>query len=308
MNNKSILVFGGNGFIGKNFVNKFCKNNSVTVVYFKKKNNFIKKNNVEYINLDIKSYKQISKKLSLDYDYIVNLSGYVDHSNLNNSGFSVIDTHLLGLFNLVKYFKKSNQLKKFIQIGSGDEYGNNIMPFRELKREQPFSPYSYAKVAANHFLEMSFKNIEFPAVGCRIFLSYGPYQDYNRLIPQVIFGCLNNLSFPVSSGKQYRDFCYIDDVVNAIEVLIKSRKTSGNIYNIGSAKPIMVKTIIKKIHKIIGTGNPKFGNNPLRKNENLKLFANTDKIFKDTKWKPKIDIDDGLKKTIKYYKKILNES
>ena len=62
MNNKSILVFGGNGFIGKNFVNKFCKNNSVTVVYFKKKINFIKKNNVEYINLDIKSYKQISKR------------------------------------------------------------------------------------------------------------------------------------------------------------------------------------------------------------------------------------------------------
>ena len=308
MNNKSILVFGGNGFIGKNFVNKFYRNNLVTVVYYKKKFNFKKKKNVEYINLDIRNNNQIAKKLSLNYDYIINLSGYVDHSNLFDKGFDVIDTHLLGLFNLVNYFKKSNQLKKFIQIGSGDEYGNNIMPFKEFKREQPTSPYSYSKVAANHFVEMSFKNIEFPAVGCRIFLSYGPYQDYNRLIPQVIYGCLNNLSFPVSSGKQYRDFCYIDDVVNAIEVLIKSKKTSGNIYNIGSGKPIMVKSIIKKINKIIGTGNPKFGNNPLRKNENLKLFANTDKIFNDTKWKPKIHIDDGLKKTIKYYKKILNES
>ena len=247
MNNKSILVLGGNGFIRKNFVNKFYKNNLVTVVYFKKKNNFKRKKNVEYINLDIKNNNQIAKKLSLNYDYIVNLSGYVDHSNLIDKGLGVIDTHLLGLFNLVNYFKKSNQLKKFIQIGSGDEYGNNIMPFKEFKREQPTSPYSYAKVAANHFVEMSFKNIDFPAVGCRI------------LIPQVIYGCLNNLSFPVSSGKQYRDFCYIDDVVNAIGFLIKSKKTSGNIYNIGSGKPIMVKTIIKKINKIIGTGNPKFG-------------------------------------------------
>ncbi len=304
MNNKRILVLGGNGFIGKNFVNRFSKNNFISVVHFKKKNDVIKKKNVEYINLDIKSTLQIHKKLPLDYNYIINLSGYVDHSDLNNNGFNVINTHLLGLFNLVNYFKKSNKLEKFIQIGTGDEYGNNISPFNELKREQSFSPYSYAKVAANHFVEMSFKNINFPAVGCRIFLSYGPHQDFNRLIPQVIYGCLKNLDFPVSSGIQYRDFCYIEDVINAIEALIKSKKTLGNIYNIGSSKPIMVKTIIKKIHKNIGTGNPVFGNNPLRKNESLKLFANTDKIFKHTKWSPKVNIDQGLNKTIKYYKSI----
>ena len=116
---------------------------------------------------------------------------------------------------------------------------------------------------------MAYKNIQFPAVGCRIFLSYGPYQDFNRLIPQVIYGCLKDLEFPVSSGIQYRDFCYIDDVINAFEALIISNKSYGKIYNIGSAQPIMVKTIIKKINKNIGKGKPIFGNNPLRKKPKL---------------------------------------
>ena len=207
MKNKNILVLGGSGFIGKNFVNRYINNNFITVVHFKKKINFIKNKNIRYINLDLTKSRQFSKKLSLDYDYILNLSGYVDHSDLNSNGFNVINNHLIGVFNLVNYFKKSKKLKRFLQIGSGDEYGNNIQPFTELKREQSFSPYSFSKASANQFIEMAYKNIQFPAVGCRIFLSYGPYQDFNRLIPQVIYGCLKDLEFPVSSGIQYRDFC-----------------------------------------------------------------------------------------------------
>ncbi len=308
MKNKNILVLGGNGFIGKNFVKKYLKNNSVTVVHFKKKIDKIKSKNIQYINVDITKKNQISKKLSLEYNYILNLSGYVDHSDLNQNGFKVINTHLVGLLNLINYYKNSKILEKFIQIGSGDEYGNNNSPFKEILREQSFTPYSFSKVSANHFIEMAYRNIEFPAVGCRIFLSYGPYQDFNRLIPQVIYGCIKDLDFNVSSGIQHRDFCYIDDVINAFESLMLSKNTYGKIYNIGSSKPILVKTIIKKIHKIIGKGNPKFGNNPLRKNENLKSYANINKILKDTKWKPKISIDNGLNRTIKYYKNIFNDT
>ena len=308
MKNKNILVLGGSGFIGKNFVYKNIKNNFITVVHYKKKINQIKSKNIRYVNLDITKSNQFSKKLSLDYDYILNLSGYVDHSDLNSNGFNVINNHLIGVFNLINYYKRSKKLKKFLQIGTGDEYGLNKSPFIENKREIPSSPYSYSKTSASHFIEMAYKNIEFPSVACRIFLSYGPYQEYNRLIPQVIYGCLNNLNFSVSSGIQYRDFCYIDDVIRAFESLLLSKNTYGQTYNIGSSNPIMVKTIIKKINKLIGKGKPIFGNNPLRKNENLKLFANTSKIYNHTNWKPKISLNEGLIKTIKFYKKLNNVS
>ena len=232
MKNKNILVLGGNGFLGKNFVNKFKKNNKISVVYlkeFKKKNN----DNIKYIKLNLCNYNDFKRKLSLNFDFIVNFSGYVNHASLKDAGMKVIENHLLTLFNLIEYYKDSKYLKKFLHIGSSDEYGDKLSPQSENIREMPLSPYSFSKTSGVHFLQMANKNINFPAVSCRIFLSYGPYQDTNRLIPQVIYGCLKDIEFPVSSGQQYRDFCYVDDVMNGISKLLNSKNTNGEVYNIG---------------------------------------------------------------------------
>ena len=101
---------------------------------------------------------------------------------------------------------------------------------------------------------------------------------------------------------QFRDFIYIDDVINAILKTLKNRKTNGEIINIGSNKPVRIKDLIIRICYLVGSGKPIFGKIKLRKDEIMSLYPNIDKAHKILKWRPKISLNTGLKRTIKYYK------
>ena len=144
-----------------------------------------------------------------------------------------------------------------------------------------------------------------PVVILRLFLVYGEGQGFNRFLPQIIKGCLKNEAFPTSEGNQIRDFCYVSDIVDGIIATIKSEQVNGHILNLASGKPIKIKSVIKKVVDIVGSGKPRFGEIKYRSNENLSLYADISKAQKLISWKPKIDFDFGLKKTIDYYSKII---
>ena len=110
--------------------------------------------------------------------------------------------------------------------------------------------------------------------------------------------------FPVSKGNQLRDFCYVDDTINAIILSLTNKRASGKIFNVGSGKPVSVRFIINKISKIIKQGKPQFNKIPFRKNENLKLYPSINKIGRMLGWKPKTNLNQVLVKTINYYKTI----
>ena len=188
-----------------------------------------------------------------------------------------------------------------INLGSSDEYGDNLSPQVETFKDKPFTPYSFAKSASSLFLEMLYKNESFPCCTLRIFLTYGPHQDVNRFIPQIIIGCLKNESFPVSKGEQLRDFCFIDDVVEAIFLVFASSKSSGEIINIASGKPVSVRDVVEKIQNITKGGYPKFGEIEYRSNENMSLYADINKAKKFLNWNPKYSLEEGLKFTIDWF-------
>ena len=110
-----------------------------------------------------------------------------------------------------------------------------------------------------------------------------------------------NKKFDCSDGNQYRDFIYVEDVVNAILKTLNSKNSNGEIINIGTGKPRKLKNIIKNIRKISKGGKPQFGKIKLRKDEISKLYPNIAKAKKIIKWKPKISFSKGLKTTIKFY-------
>ena len=124
----------------------------------------------------------------------------------------------------------------------------------------------------------------------------------NGLIPIVVFNCLNNKNFPSSEGKQERDFLFIDDAVDAIFKVLNNKKSVNQIYNIGFGKPLNVKKLILKIVKLCKGGKPLYGKIKLRKDESLVSYPSIKKAKKKLGWKPKTDIEEGLKKTIQYYK------
>ena len=153
-----------------------------------------------------------------------------------------------------------------------------------------------------YFLQMIYRSENFPSSVLRIFLTYGPGQKQNRFIPQIIKGCLKNSDFKTSSGKQIRDFCYIEDVIRAINMTLLSKKSNGKVYNVGSGKPLKIKSIVELIKSLVGKGKPVYGSFKLRKNENINLYPSINKIKKELGWIPKTKFQDGLIKTIDFYK------
>ena len=298
---KKILVVGGTGFIGFHLIKKL-KNKKFIVDSISTKQPLKKRtiNGVKYILTDISNLAKLKKSIKENsYSHVINLAGHVDHYNKKKT----LNSHFTGCKNLVNIFLKS-KIKSFIQIGSSGEYGNMTSPHYENFDAKPLTIYNLAKKKASDFLINSFKKSRFPVTIFRLYLAYGPNQDENRFIPIVIKNCLKDKSFELSHCNQYRDFIYIDDFVSLIIKSFKIKKSIGEIFNIGSGKPIKLKIIINKIKKHIKGGKPIFGEKKLRKDEIYKIYPNIDKAKTFFKWFPKTSIDNGLLKTVKFYKKV----
>ena len=295
--NKKILLIGGTGFIGYHLSKKCIQKGwNVTSISTHKprKIRFISK--VKYVICDITKKKKLEKKLSKNFNFVVNLGGYVDHSDRKKT----FKSHFLGVKNLASIFLNKS-IQSFVQIGSGGEYGKSKSPHKEIHKGKPISVYYKAKLlATTHLLKLN-KTKKFPVSIIRLYQAYGPRQDFNRFIPIIIQSCLKNKRFPCSEGKQFRDFIFVDDVVDAIIESLKSSKASGQIFNIGSGKPFKIKDIIKKINKKIKKGYPLYGKIKLRKDEEIKTFPSIAKAKKLINWRPKVSFQHGLQKTINFY-------
>lgn len=302
MNFKRMLVVGGSGFIGQHVIDRAVSEGyNVTCLGLTAHNGINKLPGVNYVQANLEEAESIRNLANNKFEYIVNLSGYINHTLFNDGGRSVINTHFNGLLNLLEFIDRKT-VKRFIQIGSSDEYGFADAPQREELRECPISPYSLSKVAATHFLQMLYRTEDFPATIIRLFLTYGPGQKNNRFLPQIILGCLNDNIFPVSAGDQLRDFCFIKDTVDAIFKVILIPESKGEVINIASGKPLSIRQLIEMVRKNIGKGTPKFGEIPYRSGENMRLYADIKKANDQLGWKPQVSIEDGLLQTILWIK------
>tara|TARA_B110000503_G_scaffold140507_1_gene231558 strand:+ start:60 stop:980 length:921 start_codon:yes stop_codon:yes gene_type:complete len=302
--NKKILIVGGTGFLGYHLAKKcISKGWLVTSISTNKPKKIRYLSKVKYLILDITKKKLIEKKIKSKYDYVVNLAGYVNHSEK----IKTYQSHYRGCQNLVDFFL-NRKIKSFIQIGSCVEYGNNKSPQSESGKtniQNLKSAYGKAKLSATNYLLKKYKQKAFPCTILRLYLVYGPGQDFNRFVPLIIKGCLEKSSFACSAGTQYRDFLYIDDFVSSIFKCLKNKRSHGQIFNIGSGKPKKIKTTILLIRNLIKSGKPHFGRVKLRRDEIKVLYPSMQKAKKIIKWKPKIRLVTGIKKTITFYKKIL---
>ena len=299
-NKKNILIVGGTGFIGYHLAKKCLKKGwRVTSISSKKPltRRYLPK--VKYIICDITKKKFLEKKITKSFKYIVNLGGYVDHSNKKKT----FESHYVGCKNLADIFLKKNPIS-FVQMGSSIEYGNARSPHRENIKCKPHSTYGKAKLFSSIYLIKLFKKKKFPCTILRLYQAYGPRQDLNRIIPIVISSCIKNEKFPCSKGNQLRDFIHVEDVVEAILKSLTNKNAIGQILNIGSGKPRKIINIIKYINKNLKGGYPLFGKIKLRKDEILKVYPDTSKAKNIINWRPKISFQTGIKKTIESYKRL----
>lgn len=300
---KSLLVVGGSGFIGRHLVRAAqSAGYRVTVLSLQKVAELERLACADYLEADISNLQQLNEVISERvFTNVVNLGGYVNHARYREGGREVIDTHFVGLENIIQCLSWE-LLESFVQIGSSDEYGDADSPQHEAMREAPISPYSLGKAGASQLLQMLHRTEGFPAIVLRLFLVYGPEQNNQRFLPQIISGTLKDESFATSLGEQIRDFCYIDDVVNGILLALSTTKAQGEIINIASGRPVAIRAVIEKVTNIVGSGSPRYGEVPYRKGENMSLYADISKAKKMLGWAPGVGLNEGLERTIVHYK------
>lgn len=303
---KKILVTGGCGFIGTNFVKYLLRNEDYEISVFDKLTyaanlNNLKKENVKIIKGDLAKRNDIYRALR-DIDIVVNFAAetHVDRSIINADDF--IKTNINGVYNILSYMKESGNVDKFVHISTDEVYGNAL--FRKLDEEsslKPNNPYSATKASADLLVSSYFKTYNIPAVITRSSNNYGPFQHPEKLIPKTIIYSLLNRKIPMyGNGRNKRNWLYVEDNVLAILMVMK-KGTVGEIYNIGSETELENIEIIGKILKMVNKSKDLIINVNDRPGNDLRYSMDFSKIVK-LGFKPEVDIDSGLQKTIEWYK------
>ena len=258
-----------------------------------------------WVPLDLTDQSSCVVLANQKFDYVFNLGGYIDHTPYLQGGRKVLEQHLVGVWNLVDVLDRS-VLKGFVQAGTGDEYGHLPVPHQEDRVDRPISTYAYAKQSAGAFVQMLAQREGFPGSVVRLFLVYGPEQEEVRFLPQIISACLRGEHFAVTPGEQIRDFCYVDDVVEALVRTALSPGARGTVLNIGSGQPTTVREVVQLVTQLAGAGIPEFGARPYRAGESMALAPDVRCAAAVLGWRAETPLEKGLAQTIAYYREHLS--
>lgn len=197
-------------------------------------------------------------------------------------------------------FYKDLELKKFVYASSSSVYGDSELPMRENSTLRPVSPYGVTKLAGENLCYLYWKNYKVPIVSLRYFTVYGPRQRPDMAIHKFINAISKGTEIAIfGDGMQTRDFTFIDDVIEA-NVLAADTDLVGEVFNIGGGSRISVSELIEKIEKLTGK-NAKRDYKGKQKGDVKDTWADVRKAEEMLNWKPRIDINEGLRLSVAWY-------
>lgn len=308
---KRLLVTGGAGFIGSNFIlymmDKYPEykiTNLDALTYCANLNNLktVEDNpNYEFIKGDITDDNLINKVVA-NMDYIINFAAesHVDRSIKDPQIF--IKSNVLGTQVLLDAAKENN-IEKYIQISTDEVYGSlgKTGFFTEETPLTPNSPYSASKAGADLIVRAYYKTFDLPINITRCSNNYGRFQFPEKLIPLMINNALENKKLPIyGDGKNIRDWLHVLDHCRAIDLVLHKGKI-GEVYNIGGNNEIQNIDLVKLILKTLNKDESLINFVEDRLGHDRRYAIDSSKIQKELGWKPKYSFNEGIKETINWY-------
>lgn len=298
LSGKRVLITGATGFIGKRLVEKLLSENAD--VY---KISGSQTPDAKSFRLDITECETLEKVVEkIQPQIILHLAAIPDQKYSIKATWDMVQVNVQGTVNLLDSLR-SVSYECFIHVGSYKQYGDGKTPFKEDQELKPLSPYAASKTAAEVFCKFYVKVFESPVIMLRLSTVYGPGQDDHHLIPEIIKHCLDKKDMITTKGEQIRELTYVDDVVEAMIKASTKRAAIGEIINIGSGEAHKVKDVVQKIIKLMGNPIKVIPKLPYGKKEIQKMIGDNTKARRILDWKPRTNLEEGLKKIIEWFEK-----
>jgi dTDP-glucose 4,6-dehydratase len=308
---KTILVTGGAGFIGSNFIkymlNTHDEYNIVNFDVLTYAGNLDNLKDIEtdprytFIKGDITDFDPVNNVMK-DVDFVVHFAAesHVDRSIQGPEIFTT--TNVLGTQILLDS-AKSNSIKRFVHVSTDEVYGSlgDDGYFTEQTKLAPNSPYSASKASSDLLARSYFKTFGFPVITTRCSNNYGPYQFPEKLIPLMISNAKADKKLPVyGDGMNVRDWLYVEDHCRAVDAVLH-KGLEGEVYNIGGNNEWHNIDIVKLLLKELGKPESLIEFVEDRLGHDKRYAIDASKISDETGWKPLEDFENGIKKTIRWY-------
>ena len=305
-----VLITGGCGFIGSNFIRYFIKEhpdfkiiNLDKLTYagnLKNLKDIEKNKNYKFIKGDICNLELV-KKLAKTCDFIINFAAETHVDRSIKSSYEFIKTNIYGVWALLEA-TKNTKIKKFIQISTDEVYGSiEAGSFIETDSLSPSSPYSASKASADLLCNAYFKTYNVPVIIIRSVNNFGPYQYPEKVIPLFITNLLEKKKIPIyGDGQNIRDWIYVLDNIRAIDFILFKGKI-GEIYNVSSGNEIsnldLANLILKKLN--LDSSFIKYIKD--RPGHDIRYSLDSSKL-KNLGFKLVYDFEKSLEATIDWYK------
>lgn len=324
---KMILVTGGAGFIGSNFLLRLVRRypqyyfiNVDALTYAGVLENLAEIDGAENYAFehaditDADAVAEIFRRYPITHVVHFAAESHVDRSI--HDPFAFVRTNVLGTVTLLHQALNSWEGnfdgKRFFHVSTDEVYGSlspDADAFSELNRYEPHSPYSASKASADHFVRAYHDTYGLPVLISNCSNNYGPFQFPEKLIPLCINNILHQKPLPIyGDGTQVRDWLYVTDHVDAIDTILHQGKV-GETYNVGGKNEIRNIDLVKTLIKIVDSklGNPEGHSLRLiqfvtdRPGHDTRYAIDATKIEKELGWAPKLTPEEGLEKTVEWY-------
>lgn len=307
-----ILVTGGAGFIGSNFIRYILtKCAEYSVINFDKLTYAGNLANLvsiaddpryRFIKGDICNSAAVETAME-GCDSVVHFAAesHVDRSIYEPS--AAIDTNVVGTFVMLQVARKLG-IKRFVHVSTDEVYGD-ILPDTFADEDsplQPSSPYSASKAGSDLLVRSYVRTYEFPALITRSSNNYGPYQFPEKFLPLMITNALDGKPLPIyGDGKQQRDWLHVEDNCRGVLAVLEGGRV-GHVYNLGGLDIVENLTLAQRLLRLLGRSETLLSYVKDRPGHDRRYALSCHKIERDLGWKPSIALDEGLSQTVEWYK------
>jgi dTDP-glucose 4,6-dehydratase len=306
-----LLVTGGLGFIGSNFIRYMLKKHSgLEIINLDKLSCGSNPANLEALE-EAPNYKLVKgsiadknlvTKIIKEVDAVINMAAetHVDRSIPNPKPF--FESNTLGIFTLLEAARKVD-LNRFIQVSTDEIYGtaHGTDSFTENDAPKPSNPYAASKAAADMFVNAYHKTYGLKTIITRCTNNFGPYQFPEKFIPKIIVRALLNLKIPIySSGKQIRDWIYVADHCQALDVVLR-KGAPGETYNISAGNELENLKVAEQILQLLKKPQELMQFVADRPGHDVRYSLDSSKIRARLGWKPKSSFEKALEATVNWY-------